>query len=181
MAPAKLADTIEGISGTRNLSDNLSDLKAQVSSFHVIYVRFWYQSIRRARAFYTNWKLVSTTHGNQSCDGTCETALWTRLILANIIPYEFCFFWYHRKLLRLWITFCRTNEICLVGGCKFPRYPVGGWADWGVQPGRCACIHALHPGECRAGCSRHAPWIQHTARASRSENPCTPLGAHELM
>lgn len=30
MAPAELADTIEGISGTRNLSDNLSDLKAQV-------------------------------------------------------------------------------------------------------------------------------------------------------
>lgn len=32
MAPAELADTIEGISGTRNLSDNLSDLKAQVNS-----------------------------------------------------------------------------------------------------------------------------------------------------
>ena len=30
MGPAKLKDTIPGISGTRNLSDNLSDLKAQV-------------------------------------------------------------------------------------------------------------------------------------------------------
>jgi hypothetical protein len=31
MAPAKLADAIAGCSGTRNLSDNLSDLKAQAS------------------------------------------------------------------------------------------------------------------------------------------------------
>ncbi len=30
LAPGKLADRIPGISGTRNLSDNLSDLKAQV-------------------------------------------------------------------------------------------------------------------------------------------------------
>ena len=30
MGPAKLRDTIPGISGTRNLSDNLSDLRAQV-------------------------------------------------------------------------------------------------------------------------------------------------------
>ena len=30
MSPAKLKDTIPGISGTRNLSDNISDLKAQV-------------------------------------------------------------------------------------------------------------------------------------------------------
>ena len=29
-APGKLADKIQGISGTRNLGDNLSDLKAQV-------------------------------------------------------------------------------------------------------------------------------------------------------
>jgi len=29
-APGKLGDQIAGISGTRNLSDNLSDLKAQV-------------------------------------------------------------------------------------------------------------------------------------------------------
>mmetsp|Transcript_14115 Transcript_14115/g.30617 ORF Transcript_14115/g.30617 Transcript_14115/m.30617 type:complete len:1326 (+) Transcript_14115:84-4061(+) len=32
MAPAKLAATIPGISGTRNLADNLSDLKAQVAA-----------------------------------------------------------------------------------------------------------------------------------------------------
>lgn len=32
MGPAKLRDTIPGISGTRNLSDNISDLKAQVRS-----------------------------------------------------------------------------------------------------------------------------------------------------
>ena len=32
-APGKLADTIQGISGTRNLGDNLSDLKAQVGVF----------------------------------------------------------------------------------------------------------------------------------------------------
>ena len=32
MAPGKLADKIPGISGTRNLSDNLSDLKAQVAA-----------------------------------------------------------------------------------------------------------------------------------------------------
>lgn len=32
MAPAKLKDTIPGISGTRNLGDNLSDLKAQVAA-----------------------------------------------------------------------------------------------------------------------------------------------------
>lgn len=32
MAPGKLADTLPGCSGTRNLSDNLSDLKAQVNS-----------------------------------------------------------------------------------------------------------------------------------------------------
>lgn len=32
MAPAKLAKEIEGISGTRALSDNLSDLKAQVAA-----------------------------------------------------------------------------------------------------------------------------------------------------
>ena len=31
MAPGKLADKIAGISGTRNLADNLSDLKAQAS------------------------------------------------------------------------------------------------------------------------------------------------------
>ncbi len=30
MAPAKLKDSIPNISGTRNLSDNISDLKAQV-------------------------------------------------------------------------------------------------------------------------------------------------------
>jgi hypothetical protein len=30
MAPAKLKDRIPGISGTRNLTDNISDLKAQV-------------------------------------------------------------------------------------------------------------------------------------------------------
>ena len=29
-APGKLKDRIQGMSGTRNLSDNLSDLKAQV-------------------------------------------------------------------------------------------------------------------------------------------------------
>lgn len=29
-APGKLADTIDGMSGTRNLDDNLSDLRAQV-------------------------------------------------------------------------------------------------------------------------------------------------------
>lgn len=32
MAPGKLSDSIPGISGTRNLSDNLSDLKAQVAA-----------------------------------------------------------------------------------------------------------------------------------------------------
>ena len=32
MAPAKLKDEIPGISGTRNLSDNISDLKAQVAA-----------------------------------------------------------------------------------------------------------------------------------------------------
>jgi 5-oxoprolinase (ATP-hydrolysing) len=32
MAPGKLKDSIPGISGTRNLSDNLSDLKAQVAA-----------------------------------------------------------------------------------------------------------------------------------------------------
>lgn len=32
MAPAKLKDKIPGISGTRNLSDNLSDMKAQVAA-----------------------------------------------------------------------------------------------------------------------------------------------------
>ena len=32
MSPAKLRDTIPSISGTRNLSDNISDLKAQVRS-----------------------------------------------------------------------------------------------------------------------------------------------------
>lgn len=32
MAPAKLKDQIPDISGTRNLSDNLSDLKAQVAA-----------------------------------------------------------------------------------------------------------------------------------------------------
>jgi 5-oxoprolinase (ATP-hydrolysing) len=32
MSPARLADTIPGCSGTRNLSDNLSDLKAQVAA-----------------------------------------------------------------------------------------------------------------------------------------------------
>ena len=32
MAPAKLKDQIPGISGTRNLSDNLSDMKAQVAA-----------------------------------------------------------------------------------------------------------------------------------------------------
>lgn len=32
MSPAKHADAIPGISGTRNLSDNLSDLKAQVAA-----------------------------------------------------------------------------------------------------------------------------------------------------
>jgi hypothetical protein len=31
MAPGKLADTVPGISGTRCLADNLSDLRAQVS------------------------------------------------------------------------------------------------------------------------------------------------------
>lgn len=31
LAPGKLADQLPGCSGTRNLSDNLSDLKAQVS------------------------------------------------------------------------------------------------------------------------------------------------------
>ena len=31
MAPGKLADKFAGISGTRNLADNLSDLKAQAS------------------------------------------------------------------------------------------------------------------------------------------------------
>ena len=30
MAPADLKDSIPGISGTRNLTDNISDLKAQV-------------------------------------------------------------------------------------------------------------------------------------------------------
>lgn len=34
LAPGKLADRIPGISGTRNLSDNLSDLKAQVGQLH---------------------------------------------------------------------------------------------------------------------------------------------------
>jgi 5-oxoprolinase (ATP-hydrolysing) len=34
MGPAKLRDTIPGISGTRNLSDNLSDLRAQVRVPH---------------------------------------------------------------------------------------------------------------------------------------------------
>jgi 5-oxoprolinase (ATP-hydrolysing) len=32
MAPGKLADQLPGCSGTRNLSDNLSDLKAQVGA-----------------------------------------------------------------------------------------------------------------------------------------------------
>lgn len=32
MAPADLRDTIPGISGTRALNDNLSDMKAQVAS-----------------------------------------------------------------------------------------------------------------------------------------------------
>ena len=32
MAPAKLKDQIPGISGTRNLTDNISDLKAQVAA-----------------------------------------------------------------------------------------------------------------------------------------------------
>lgn len=32
MAPGQLADRIPGISGTRNLSDNLSDLQAQVAA-----------------------------------------------------------------------------------------------------------------------------------------------------
>lgn len=32
MAPAKLKDKIPNISGTRNLSDNISDLKAQVAA-----------------------------------------------------------------------------------------------------------------------------------------------------
>ena len=32
MGPGDLSDTIPGISGTRNLSDNLSDLKAQVAA-----------------------------------------------------------------------------------------------------------------------------------------------------
>ncbi len=32
MAPGRLGDSIPGISGTRNLSDNLSDLKAQVAA-----------------------------------------------------------------------------------------------------------------------------------------------------
>ena len=32
MAPAKLKEQIQGISGTRNLSDNISDLKAQVAA-----------------------------------------------------------------------------------------------------------------------------------------------------
>ena len=32
MAPGKLSSTIPGCSGTRNLSDNLSDLQAQVAA-----------------------------------------------------------------------------------------------------------------------------------------------------
>jgi 5-oxoprolinase (ATP-hydrolysing) len=32
MSPGKLADQLPGCSGTRNLSDNLSDLKAQVAA-----------------------------------------------------------------------------------------------------------------------------------------------------
>jgi 5-oxoprolinase (ATP-hydrolysing) len=32
MAPARLADRLPGCSGTRNLSDNLSDLRAQVAA-----------------------------------------------------------------------------------------------------------------------------------------------------
>lgn len=32
MGPGDLSDSIPGISGTRNLSDNLSDLKAQVAA-----------------------------------------------------------------------------------------------------------------------------------------------------
>lgn len=32
MAPGKLCDVLPGCSGTRNLSDNLSDLKAQVGT-----------------------------------------------------------------------------------------------------------------------------------------------------
>lgn len=32
MGPGKLKESIPGISGTRNLSDNLSDLKAQVAA-----------------------------------------------------------------------------------------------------------------------------------------------------
>lgn len=32
MSPGKMADALPGCSGTRNLSDNLSDLKAQVAA-----------------------------------------------------------------------------------------------------------------------------------------------------
>jgi len=36
LAPGQLADQIAGMSGTRNLSDNLSDLKAQVCNVSVV-------------------------------------------------------------------------------------------------------------------------------------------------
>jgi hypothetical protein len=36
MAPGKLCDVLPGCSGTRNLSDNLSDLKAQVGGALVL-------------------------------------------------------------------------------------------------------------------------------------------------
>lgn len=35
-APGKLADSIDGMSGTRNLDDNLSDLRAQVIAHHCL-------------------------------------------------------------------------------------------------------------------------------------------------